>query len=63
MVFLSLDDEVPLDGSQVAAALSERNVRVGVVAPRRFRLVTHYWIDDDGVKRAIEAFAEVLQKA
>lgn len=62
MVFLSLDDEVPLDGSQVAAALSERNVRVGVVAPRRFRLVTHYWIDDDGVKRAIEAFAEVLQK-
>lgn len=63
MVFLSLDDEVPLDGSQVATALSELNVRVGVVAPRRFRLVTHYWIDDDGVKRAIEAFAEVLQKA
>jgi threonine aldolase len=63
MVFLSLDDEVPLDGSQVAAALSERNVRVGVVAPRRFRLVTHYWIKDDGVKRAIEAFTEVLQKA
>jgi threonine aldolase len=63
MVFCSLDDEVPLDGSQVAAALSERNVRVGLVGPRRFRLVTHYWIDNNGVKSAIEAFAEVLQKA
>jgi hypothetical protein len=27
---------------------------------RRFRLVTHYWIDDAGVEKTIEAFREVL---
>jgi hypothetical protein len=32
---------------------------VGVTGPRRFRLVTHHWIDDTGIEQAISAFAEV----
>jgi hypothetical protein len=27
---------------------------------RRFRLVTHYWIDDDAVEKAVYAFGQVL---
>jgi hypothetical protein len=34
---------------------------VGVVGQRRFRLVTHYWIDDAGVERAVGAFEEALK--
>jgi hypothetical protein len=27
---------------------------------RRFRLVTHYWIDDQAVEKTIQAFEKVL---
>jgi threonine aldolase len=60
MLFCSLAEDVPLSASQVAAALAERSVLVGPVAPRRFRLVTHYWIGDDDVTQAVGAFRHVL---
>jgi threonine aldolase len=63
MVFLSISEEIPLNASQTAHQLEAHGVRVGVVAERRFRLVTHYWIDDAAVERAIQAFREVLSKA
>jgi hypothetical protein len=30
------------------------------VGERRFRLVTHYWIDDAAVEKALQAFQEVV---
>jgi hypothetical protein len=35
-------------------------VKINVVDDRRFRLVTHYWVDDAGIDRAIEAFRIIL---
>lgn len=61
MVYVNLSDELPFDAAQVAERLSHRGVKVGVVGPRRFRLVTHYWIDDAAVQKAIDAFREVLR--
>ncbi|HJW89937.1 MAG TPA: low-specificity L-threonine aldolase [Anaerolineales bacterium] len=63
MVFLSLQENIRFDAAQVARLLEEREVRVGVTGARRFRLVTHYWIDDAGVEQAIQAFGTVLQEA
>ncbi len=60
MVFLSLDEAVPLSAQQVADRLAAQGVRVGVVGPRRFRLVTHYWIDDAAAAAAVEAFRQAL---
>ena len=60
MVFVSLSEQVPLDAPQIASALQQRGVRVGVVSPRRFRLVTHYYIRDMDVETAVMAFREVL---
>ena len=60
MVFLGLADNVPVDGAHVSARLSERGVLVGGDGPRRFRLVTHYWIEDQDVDQAVAAFKEVL---
>ncbi len=62
MVYLTLENALPLDASQVALLLKEKNILVGVVGSRRFRLVTHYWIDDEAVKQAVRAFQEVLQQ-
>ncbi len=60
MVYLSLDEAVPLNAEQVVKRLAERGVKVGAVGVRQFRLVTHYWIDDEAVDCAVEAFGQVL---
>jgi threonine aldolase len=61
MVYLNLQDEVSIDAAQVALRLKAKNILVGVVGGRRFRLVTHYWIDSTAVEQTIQAFQEVLQ--
>jgi threonine aldolase len=60
MVFLSLRETTPLSATEVTARLEACGVLVGVTGPRRFRLVTHRWIDDEGIDRAVEAFGEAL---
>lgn len=62
MVFLSLTREVPYDAYRIRDLLLGYGVRVGVVGERRFRLVTHYWIDDAGVEQAILAFRKVMER-
>lgn len=61
MVFLSLDDEVALSGEEVATRLKSKGILVGVTAERRFRLVTHFWIDDMSVQQAVSRFKEVIE--
>jgi threonine aldolase len=60
MVYLTLGDQVSADANEVAARLAQFNVLVSVVSPRRFRLVTHYWIDDAAVEKVLKAFSQVL---
>lgn len=60
MVFLNLDQSQPLDGQQVAERLAPLGVRVRPSGPRRFRLVVHYWVDDEGIERTVEGFRRVL---
>jgi len=60
MIFISLSQSIPQDASQVAAHLKERQVLVGCIGPRRFRLVTHYWIDDQAVDATLVAFSEAI---
>jgi threonine aldolase len=63
MVFLSLKEEVIFSAQEVAARLAKLGVKVGVVAQRRFRLVTHYWITDEDVDETIRAFRSALSGA
>lgn len=60
MVFASLADHIPFDARETAARLGAKGIKVGVVAPRRFRMVTHYWVDRRGVDRTIDEFSKVL---
>lgn len=60
MVFIALDDNLPLDAAAFAARLADHGVRVGVIGPRQFRLVTHYWIGDAEVAQTLEAFEAVI---
>jgi threonine aldolase len=60
MVFISLDESLPIDAPVFAARLANYGVRVGVVGVRQLRLVTHYWIGDAEVAQTLEAFRAVL---
>ena len=60
MVFPYLDESVTLSPSEISSKLAERGIKVGVVGPRSFRLVTHYWIDDEDVEATIQGFQAIL---
>jgi len=59
MIFMTLADSFSADAKQVAGEMANLGVKVGVAGKRRFRLVTHCWIDDLAVENAILAFKEV----
>jgi threonine aldolase len=61
MIFFGLADGVVGNAALVAARLAECNIKVGVVGSRRFRLVTHYWIDDAAAAKTVEAFGSVMR--
>jgi threonine aldolase len=60
MVYFNLADHIPFDENGVVEKMLHHDVRVDWAGRRRFRLVTHYWVSDDGVERAIQAFEKVL---
>ena len=61
MIFMNLSEDEYLTASQVATRLEEKGIKVGINGPRRFRLVTHYWIDDAAVEKTVAEFARVMK--
>ena len=60
MVYVSLAPEVKENSQEIAAKLRQTGVIVGVVAERQFRLVTHYWINDQAIEACVNQFRNVL---
>jgi threonine aldolase len=61
MVYFDLEDSVALTESQIIEEMKQRGVLVDYSAPRQFRLVTHYWVDDVGVEKTVQALKDVLK--
>jgi threonine aldolase len=61
MVYVSLVEDFPRDSTAIAQTIEKKGIRVGVINPRRFRLVTHYWIDDVAIEKVLAAFQQVMQ--
>jgi threonine aldolase len=61
MVYFNLAEEVRLTVDQIIEKMMELGVLVDWAGPRRFRLVTHYWVDDEGVGKTVDAFERVLR--
>lgn len=60
MIYFNLAEHVPFDENAVIERVSKYGVLVDWADKRRFRLVTHYWIDDAAVEKTIRAFELVL---
>ncbi len=60
MVYCNLTSEVVASGEKVAEDLKEMGVLIGQTGSRRYRMVTHLWIEDQHIPRVVEAFQKVL---
>jgi len=63
MVYFDLSDEVKLSVNQIVDEVKKFGVLIDWAGPRRFRLVTHYWVDDAGVEKSLSALKEVFARA
>jgi len=61
MVYLNLADDVNIDSKQICEKVAPMGLLLDAENSHRFRLVTHYWIDDTAVQRTVAAFREVLR--
>jgi threonine aldolase len=60
MVYIRLAPDAPLDEAGLQQALAQQAIKIGPVGPRRIRFVLHYWVDDDGVARTVEAIRRAM---
>ena len=60
MVYFDLADGVSFDEKVICEKISNFDILVDWAGARRFRLVTHYWVDDVAVEKTIKAFQSVL---
>jgi threonine aldolase len=63
MVYFDLDESLPLNSEQLTDRMKELGVLIDSAGPRRIRLVTHCWVDDQDVQNVINAFKKVLSQA
>jgi len=61
MVYFTLAESIKMNAPQIAEKMKELGVLVDPEDWRRFRLVTHYWIDDAAVVKTVSAFKRVLK--
>jgi threonine aldolase len=60
MVYFNLEEDARMDAYQVTEHARSQGILLDPDSARRFRLVTHYWIDDRGVDRTIQVIREAL---
>lgn len=60
MVYLNLAEDVKIDSIQVCEKAESMGLLLDAENSRRFRLVTHYWIDDSAVEKTLSAFREIV---
>jgi threonine aldolase len=60
MVYLDLSEAVSVNAHQITQKMKDLGILVDPENERRFRLVTHYWIDDTAVEKTISAFQKAL---
>lgn len=62
MVFFELTSKVKKTAEDIKKQLAKQGILAGLSGPNEFRLVTHYWINDDDVKKSIAIIAEVINQ-
>ena len=59
MVYFKLAPDSPMDTQALIDAFAQENIQIGGHG-EEFRLVTHYWIDDEAVEKTLNLFHQFL---
>jgi threonine aldolase len=62
MIYLNLAGHIKENAQTLTGKMKKYGVLLDADSDRRFRLVTHYWIDDEAVDKAIDAFGKVFNE-
>ena len=62
MAFFGLSEETNLSQEEFLSAVKKEGLLIGKSGGSRFRMVTHCWIDDSAVKRALEIIKIVVSR-
>jgi len=60
MIYINLSADSKINMEQLGKNMKDLGVLLDVFDPRRLRLVTHYWVDDESVEKSIVAFQKVM---
>jgi len=60
MIYFNLSDAAKVDMEQLGKFMKDSGVLLDIYHPRRLRLVTHYWIDDEAVEKSVAAFQKAM---
>ena len=63
MVYLNLAEHLQNDAHRITLKMKDQGILVDPENTRRFRLVTHYGIDDTAVEKTVSAFKNILNGA
>lgn len=61
MVYLNLASDVKVDAAKIIDSALKQGVLLDCENARRFRLVTHYWVDDKAVDKVIQVFKTTME--
>ena len=61
MVYLNLASDVKVDAAKIIDSALKQDVLLDCENARRFRLVTHYWVDDKAVDKVIQVFKTAME--
>ena len=61
MVYLNLASDVKVDAAKIIDSALKQGVLLDCENARRFRLVTHYWVDDKAVDKVIQVFKTAME--
>jgi threonine aldolase len=56
LVFIRVAEDRPINAYKLSSKLKEMGVLISPVADRRIRMVTHYWIKEEEIERAVAKF-------
>jgi threonine aldolase len=59
MIFIDMAPSLHLTAQDAVKKLVDEGIKIGITGDRRFRMVTHYWIDDAAVERTIKGFSRL----
>jgi threonine aldolase len=62
MIFVYLEPDFPLTSAQLVSRLKVLGLLCNEEGVQRIRLLTHYWITDEDVERAVEIFEELSRR-